>query len=107
MTAGQFRECVKLTRWTQAMIAEELGVLPVKVRKWSAGFDPVPDVVGDWITNLSIALEAVYQSHHPPLVPVQKQRKPGSGRRSRPGAAIRRLETKLTERRAQEHQAAP
>jgi DNA-binding transcriptional regulator YdaS (Cro superfamily) len=53
MTGAQFRKCVTAIRWSQVQIAEDLGVLPAKVRKWSAGADTVPPEVAAWVMSLA------------------------------------------------------
>jgi hypothetical protein len=49
MSAGQFRQCLGMIRWTQTVLAEEMGVPALKVRKWSAGLEPIPDMVAEWV----------------------------------------------------------
>lgn len=69
MTGGQFRKCVTALRWKQVQIAEDLGVLPIKVRKWSAGLDPVPPEVAQWIMKLVRETEQMRIRCPAPVVP--------------------------------------
>jgi transcriptional regulator with XRE-family HTH domain len=69
MTSGQFRECLEALRWTQAQVAEELGLPPLRVRKMSTGREPVPEPIASWIRALSSELEEVRRRHVPPTIP--------------------------------------
>lgn len=69
MTPLQFRACVTQLRWSQARIATALGVESVKVRKWSAGADPIPEAVVRWIRDLSDRAEHLYELCPPPVMP--------------------------------------
>jgi hypothetical protein len=54
-------------------------VTQLKVRKWSAGIDPIPEVVVVWIRDLSSGMAAVYARCLPPAVPRQAHRKRAAG----------------------------
>jgi len=79
MTPQQFRACVDQLRWPQWRLAEDLGVPQLKVRKWSAGVEVVPEVVAVWIRDLAGRIEAAYALCPPPAVPRKASgRKPAS-----------------------------
>lgn len=56
MIAARLRECLKVLRWTEADLAEELGVPAVQVHEWLAGRAYVPVAVAAW-------LEALVKAH--------------------------------------------
>lgn len=75
MTPQQFRACIAQLRWSQARIAAELGVESVRVRKWSAGADPIPEIVVTWIRDLANRIEHVYALCPPPVMPKRYARR--------------------------------
>jgi transcriptional regulator with XRE-family HTH domain len=69
MTGGQLRVLLDRIRWSQTQIAEELGVPPARVRKWSAGLEAVPEPVAVWCQAVAGDLEAARLRNPPPRVP--------------------------------------
>lgn len=55
-------------RWSQVQIAVDLGESPAKVRKWSAGLEPVPPAVAYWIEALARDAVASRDRNPPPRV---------------------------------------
>jgi hypothetical protein len=86
MTGGQFRKCVEILRWPQVRIAEDLGVQHIKVRRWSAGIDPVPEVVAVWIRAMASEAEDMRQRNPPPVVPRMPARRRSAKRTTVPQA---------------------
>jgi hypothetical protein len=80
MTGGQFRACVAQLRCTQVSLAEDLCVTPLKVRKWSAGLDPVPEVVAVWLRALAKDAEDSRLRNPPPVVPRLPARRQNAAR---------------------------
>ncbi|MGB3897436.1 MAG: helix-turn-helix transcriptional regulator [Mesorhizobium sp.] len=56
MIAGRLRQCLAILRWTQADLAEELGVPVEQTGDWLSGRTRVPVAVAAW-------LEALVKAH--------------------------------------------
>ena len=56
MIAGHLRQCLAILRWTQADLAEELGISAEQAGEWLAGRTQVPVAVAAW-------LEALVKAH--------------------------------------------
>lgn len=56
MIAGRLRQCLGILRWTQADLAEELGIPAEQAGEWLTGRTHVPVAVAAW-------LEALVKAH--------------------------------------------
>lgn len=62
----EFAKAVETIGWSQSLLAERLGQLPVTVRKWSTGRAPVPDDVAAWLRPLAAEVAEVHKRHPVP-----------------------------------------
>lgn len=69
MTGGQFREVLERIRWSQALIAAELGEDPARIRRMVAGRLPIPEKLAKWSRALADDLEAARLRNPPPVLP--------------------------------------
>lgn len=52
MIAARLRQCLAILRWTQADLAEELGIPAEQAGEWLAGRTHVPVAVAAWLEAL-------------------------------------------------------